>query len=119
LYKDVKGNYPARATYIDGRFCRCRKHRRGRDVISLIDRAFFGELLPKIAQRDTVVAVTADHATPWALQSHSADPVPLLLAGGSVRPMAPRPSGEREAARGGIGQLLGVDIMPLLARAAH
>jgi 2,3-bisphosphoglycerate-independent phosphoglycerate mutase len=90
-----------------------------RDVISLIDRAFFGELLPKIALGETIVAVTADHATPCELKSHSADPVPLLLAGGGVPPDDTTTFGEREAARGGIGQLLGVDIMPLLARAAR
>jgi 2,3-bisphosphoglycerate-independent phosphoglycerate mutase len=90
-----------------------------RDVISLIDRAFFGELLPKIPLRDTIVAVTADHATPCALKSHSADPVPLLLAGGGVPPDGTTTFGEREAARGGVGQLLGVDIMPLLARLAR
>jgi len=90
-----------------------------RDVISLIDRAFFGELLPKIPLRDTIVAVTADHATPCVLKSHSADPVPLLLAGGGVPPDGTKTFGEREAARGGVGQLLGVDIMPLLARAAR
>jgi 2,3-bisphosphoglycerate-independent phosphoglycerate mutase len=89
-----------------------------RDVITLIDRAFFGELLPKIPLADTIVAVTADHATPCALKSHSADPVPLLIAGGGGPPDDIRTFGEREASRGSIGQLFGVDIMPLLARLA-
>jgi len=90
-----------------------------RDVIEVIDRAFFGELLPKIRLTDTIVAVTADHATPCALQGHSADPVPLLISGGGVPPDGTKAFGEREAARGAIGQLLGVDIMPLLTQLAR
>jgi 2,3-bisphosphoglycerate-independent phosphoglycerate mutase len=89
-----------------------------RDVITLIDRAFFGTLLPKIRLADTIVAVTADHATPCTLRSHSADPVPLLIAGGNLPPDGTTAFGEHEAVRGSIGQLFGVDIMPLLVRLA-
>src|SRR2546427_644311 len=90
-----------------------------RDVISVIDRAFFGELLPKIRLEQTIVAVTADHATPCALKSHSADPVPLLVAGRGAPPAGTTTFGEREAARGSIGQLFGVDIMPMLVKLAQ
>lgn len=86
-----------------------------RDVIALIDRAFFGELLPKVNASEVLIAVTADHATPCELRGHSADPVPLLVHGGGVKPDATRSFGEREAARGDLGLLHGVDIMPLLA----
>lgn len=85
-----------------------------RDVIALIDRAFFGELLPQIDLGEVIVAVTADHATPCAMRGHSADPVPLLVSGGGVAPDSTRAFGEREAARGDLGLLFGVDIMPLL-----
>ncbi len=89
-----------------------------RDVIELIDRTFFGELLPKIVLDDVVIAVTADHATPCELKSHSADPVPLLVSGGGIRLDATRSFGEREAAKGELGLLVGVDIMPMLAELA-
>jgi len=89
-----------------------------RDVIALIDRAFFGELLPRTHRDDVLLAVTADHATPCALRGHSADPVPLLIAGSGVKPDATETFGEREAARGDLGLLFGVDIMPLLAALA-
>jgi len=90
-----------------------------RDVIALIDRAFFGELLPRLSLGSVLVAVTADHATPCALQGHSADPVPLLIHGAGVKPDATRTFGEREAERGDLGLLFGVDIMPLLAGLAR
>ncbi len=89
-----------------------------RDVIAVIDQWFFGEVLPKIRLQDTIIAVTADHATPCALRGHSADPVPLLVAGGGLSPDGSHAFSEREAARGKLGLLLGVDIMPLLARLA-
>ena len=47
-----------------------------RDVIALIDRAFFGELLPGIDPARTIVAVTADHATSCVRKAHTAEPVP-------------------------------------------
>ncbi len=86
-----------------------------RDVIALIDRVFFGELLPHINLNDAIIAVTADHATPCELRAHSADPVPLLVSGGGVQPDGTGSFGEQEAARGDLGLLFGVDIMPLLA----
>lgn len=89
-----------------------------RDVIALIDRVFFGELLSKINLAGTIVAVTADHATPCALKGHSADPVPLLLSGGGIAPDATKAFGERQAARGDLGLLFGVDIMPRLVELA-
>src|SRR2546428_1144636 len=55
-----------------------------RDVIEDIDEAFFGELLPRIDSRRTLLAVTADHATSCLRKAHTADPVPLLVAGPRV-----------------------------------
>jgi 2,3-bisphosphoglycerate-independent phosphoglycerate mutase len=88
-----------------------------RDVISLIDRAFFGEVVPRIDLGRTVVAVTADHATSSARKAHTAEPVPLVVAGGDVTPDGSRAFGEREAADGSLGRLRGVDVVPLLVRA--
>jgi 2,3-bisphosphoglycerate-independent phosphoglycerate mutase len=89
-----------------------------RDIIALIDRAFFGELVPRLDPQETLIAVTADHATPCALRTHSDDPVPLLVSGGGVQPDTTRRYSEREAAEGDLGTLAGVDIMPLLAALA-
>ncbi len=89
-----------------------------REVIALIDREFFGEALPRIRLEETVIAVTADHATPCALRGHAADPVPLLIAGGGVASDGSRVFSERAAASGKLGLLLGVDLLPLLTRLA-
>ncbi len=92
---------------------------RKREVIALIDRAFFGELLPALRLDRTVVAVTADHATSSARKAHTDYPVPLLLAGAGVSPDGTGVFGEREAARGSLGLLRGTDVVPLLVDAAR
>lgn len=84
-----------------------------RDVIAAIDRAFFGEVLPRLG-RDTVVAVTADHATSCVRKAHTADPVPLVVSGGRVVADGSNEFGERACAEGALGELLGPRILPRL-----
>jgi len=51
-----------------------------------IDKFYVKELLGNIDLRETVILVTADHATPPSVRAHTDDPVPLLVVGGKVRP---------------------------------
>jgi len=81
-----------------------------RDFIERIDQA--AELLLDL--KDTLVAVTADHTTPCALCKHSADPVPVLIVGEGVRVDSVMQFGERAVASGGLGHLIGTDLMPEL-----
>ena len=105
LYVHIKGpDVPAH----DGRF------EDKRAVITTIDRAFFGELLPRIDPSRTIVAVTADHATSCIKRAHTADPVPLLIAGGPIDPDGSSAYGERACAEGSLGLLRGVQILPRL-----
>jgi 2,3-bisphosphoglycerate-independent phosphoglycerate mutase len=83
-----------------------------RDVIEVIDRAFFGELLPGVDPATTIVAVTADHATSCLRKAHTAEPVPLLVTGGPVRPDGTEAFGERACAAGKLGALRGIEILP-------
>ena len=108
LYVHIKGpDVPAH----DGRF------EDKRDVIEAIDRAFFGEVLGLIDPHRTVIAVTADHATSCLRKAHTADPVPLLVSGGSVRPDGSPAFGERVAERGSLGLMAGVEVVPALVAA--
>ena len=79
-----------------------------------IDRAFFGEVLPRLGA-DTIVAVTADHSTSCLRRAHTADPVPLVVSGGPVRPDGSNSFGERACADGSLGELLGPQILPRLS----
>jgi len=85
-----------------------------RDIISMIDRAFFGEVLPQIDPKRTVVAVTADHSTSCVRKAHTAEPVPLLVSGGGVPANGVTSFGERASAEGSLGRIRGVDILPHL-----
>jgi 2,3-bisphosphoglycerate-independent phosphoglycerate mutase len=86
-----------------------------REVIEVIDRVFFGEVLPMIDRSRSIVAVTADHSTSCLRKAHTAEPVPLLVSGGPVQPDGTTSFGERACAAGSLGQLRGVDIVPRLA----
>jgi 2,3-bisphosphoglycerate-independent phosphoglycerate mutase len=85
-----------------------------RDICTVIDRAFFGEVLPAIDADRTVISVTADHATSCLRRAHTADPVPLVVSGPGVRADGTVAFGERGAAEGSLGMIRGVDIVPRL-----
>ena len=87
-----------------------------RDVIEVIDRAFFAEVLPRIDPARTLVAVTADHATSCVRKAHTAEPVPLVVAGGTVQPDGTETFGERACATGALGSIRGIEIVPRLAQ---
>jgi 2,3-bisphosphoglycerate-independent phosphoglycerate mutase len=84
-----------------------------RDVVETIDAAFFATVLPRL-DPDTVVAVTADHATSCLRRAHTADPVPLIVAGRGVAGDGTTSFGEREAQNGAIGTIPGIRILPLV-----
>jgi 2,3-bisphosphoglycerate-independent phosphoglycerate mutase len=86
------------------------KWKEKRDFIERIDEA--AELLLDL--KDTLIVVTADHTTPCALCKHSADPVPIMIVGDGVRVDSVKQYGERAAASGGLGRLVGTDLMPEL-----
>jgi len=83
-------------------------------VIEEIDTHFFGTLHGAIDLDATLIAVTADHATPCELGAHSADPVPLLLSGARITPDRAGRFTEASSARGALGHLRGVDLLPLI-----
>ncbi len=85
-----------------------------RRVIEDIDAAFFGEALPRIDRRRTILAVTADHSTSCVRKAHTADPVPIVVAGPGVGSDGRAHFAEREAALGALGTLLGTEIVPHL-----
>lgn len=88
---------------------------RKRDLISTIDKHFFGNLLPKISLKENLICVTADHATPCALKIHSDTPVPLLISGGSIKDDHLCKFCEKECQTGSLGIIEnGYELMPKL-----
>lgn len=60
-----------------------------------------------------VVIVTGDHSTPALLKAHSWHPVPTMLYSRYCRCDEAREYSERACARGALGNLNAVDLMPL------
>jgi len=89
-----------------------------KDIIEAIDKFFFANLLANVDLKNTIIAVTADHSTVCKIKAHSADPVPLLISGGNVKPDASANFSEKAAKSGSIGEILGRGIMPLLVASA-
>ena len=105
LYIHIKGpDEPAH----DGLF------RKKLESIELIDKYFFGEILPKLDIANIIIAITADHSTPCAMKAHSQDPVPLLVTGNGVASDGLKAFGESESKKGSLGKLLGPEIIPYL-----
>jgi 2,3-bisphosphoglycerate-independent phosphoglycerate mutase len=90
-----------------------------KEIIEAIDKFFFTSLLPQLDMNNTVIAVTADHSTVCAIKAHSADPVPLLICGGNIKPDGSLSFSEKAARLGSIGEILGRQIMPLLVKSAQ
>lgn len=73
---------------------------------------YLDRLLPRLLDLDpSVLIVTADHSTPATYQAHSWHPVPMVLAAGTCCPDTCTSFGEREARRGGIGDIQATDLM--------
>ena len=83
------------------------------DVIESIDR-MAGYLLDKVGLDSTYLAVTADHTTATATGNHEGDPVPIAIAGPYVRCDDVEKYDERSCAKGGLGRIRGLDLMPIL-----
>jgi 2,3-bisphosphoglycerate-independent phosphoglycerate mutase len=89
-----------------------------KEIIEAIDKFFFANLLPNIDISQTILAVTSDHSTPCSLKAHSADPVPLLICGGNIKPDGTLSFSEKAAKVGSLGELKGQDILPLLVKSS-
>ena len=89
-----------------------------KEIIEAIDKFFFASLLPNLNMDNTILAVTADHSTVCAIKAHSADPVPILICGGKIRPDGSLSFSEKAAKLGSLGELKGQDILPLLVKSA-
>ncbi len=85
------------------------------DLISTIDKVFFGTLLSKINLKEFLICVTSDHATPCKLKAHSDDPVPVLIAGSKIKGNGIAKFSEKECRKGSLGTLQnGSELMPKL-----
>jgi len=81
-----------------------------RQMIERIDR----ELIVVVADLFDIIVITGDHSTPPSAKHHTADPVPILFWHADVRPDRATRLCESECMTGGLGQIVGLDIMNLV-----
>ena len=89
------------------------------DIIEAIDEFFLANLVPELNFEDIVLTLTADHSTPCMLKAHSADPVPLLIMDSSLSSDGTHAYSERECAKGKLGEIIGVQLLPKLIELAQ
>ena len=90
------------------------------DVIAASDRGLAGLWDWPSLEKEFVVAVTADHATPSrGPMLHSGESVPFALMGAGVRRDEITHFDERRAVHGSLGQLRARDALPVLLNAAN
>ncbi len=66
-----------------------------------------------VALEPDVVVVTGDHSTPAQMKSHSWHPLPTILRSEVCRRDAETEYGESACARGGLGRIYAIDLLPL------
>ncbi len=83
------------------------------EMIEKVD-ALVAYLLDHADLDEMLVVVTADHTTSSIRKEHSGEPVPVAIMGPNVRTDDVKEFGERACAKGGLGRILGRDLMPIL-----
>ena len=61
---------------------------------------------------NVLLVVTADHSTACELKAHCAEPVPVMFCSSHVRVDDVTEFNERAFVKGGVGRIVGADIMP-------
>ncbi|MDD5654982.1 MAG: hypothetical protein PHR91_04990 [Candidatus Omnitrophica bacterium] len=105
IYIHIKGpDEPAH----DGDF------KKKKEIIEYIDKYFFANLISKVDLKDFIICVTADHSSVCKMKAHSANPVPLLVCGGSIKPDKTKAFSEKTAKSGSLGELKGSQVLSTL-----
>lgn len=71
-------------------------------------------LAPLVNRDDILVVVTADHTTSSVLKIHTADPVPILIAGKNLHTDSVSIFGERACGSGKLGHIQGKHLIPII-----
>ncbi len=70
-------------------------------------------IAPLRTREDVIIVICADHSTPCSVKDHSADPVPVVIRGGSVRTDSVQRFDEISCAEGGLCRISGSSLLPI------
>ncbi|MCW1309575.1 MAG: alkaline phosphatase family protein [Candidatus Nanoarchaeia archaeon] len=104
--------------YVHIKGCDEASHRRNaiekKNVIEMIDKYFFGNLLRYINTRETIICITCDHTTSSELGVHTADPVPFTISGANIIRDNTQKFSEKNCVKGSLGSIIGKNLVPML-----
>ena len=83
-------------------------------AIERIDKEFFNPLLASLDMKNTIIAVTSDHATECRKGIHTNAPNPLLIYSPSMRPGHKKKFCEKECKKGQLKTTIGKNLIKLL-----
>ncbi|TET08600.1 MAG: 2,3-bisphosphoglycerate-independent phosphoglycerate mutase [Candidatus Thorarchaeota archaeon] len=72
-----------------------------------------GTILDEVGD-DVVIAIAGDHTTPVSVREHACDPVPIMFWSNFIRPDSVKRFSEKDAAKGALHTIKGIDVMPIL-----
>ncbi len=81
-------------------------------VIEEIDQKFFSKLASQLNLYEVLLIISSDHSTPCQLKAHSDDPVPLLMVNKRIKHDNTCRFTERDASKGSLGILRGIEVLP-------
>ncbi len=84
-----------------------------KNFLEKVDRAV-GYLMKNLDWDRTHMVFTGDHATPIEYGNHTAEPVPIVYYGPEVRTDDAETVGERSCAKGDLGHMNGLEVLPVL-----
>lgn len=82
-------------------------------AIECIDKYFLSNLIKDIEKEDIII-VACDHATPCELKIHSADKVPVLISGRNIQKDGSTKFDEENARKGNLPIKKAIDIFPFI-----
>ncbi len=72
-----------------------------------------GTILDEVGD-DVVIAIAGDHTTPVSVGEHVCDPVPIVFWSNFIRPDSVKRFSEKDAAKGALHTIKGINVMPIL-----
>ncbi len=84
------------------------------DILEKIDDLFFSSIRTSFNFSKDVIVVTSDHATPWSIGTHTADKVPVMIAGQNIFPDGHQSFSEKACLSGELGLSQANQIIPYI-----
>ncbi|MGC8936191.1 MAG: 2,3-bisphosphoglycerate-independent phosphoglycerate mutase [Candidatus Methanomethylicaceae archaeon] len=82
------------------------------EMIRKVD-TMLGAIMDRVDFDETRIAILSDHTTSSKFRSHTADPVPVAIAGGGYPVDGVKEYSEKGCWRGGLGRFSGRDFLPI------